>query len=97
MTIKVENAGAIDTARNSSITERKNDIDVEYKNVRDCAFSRKVILGHCPTVEKAADPLTKPLDRVKHKRLMKMMGIVAPSFEGECSSTIYRSYAQCKQ
>ncbi len=82
--IKVDNAGAIDTARNSFINEHNKHVDLKYRYVRNCVSTKRVLLEHCPTFDQAADPSTKPLDRVKHKRLIKIMRIGTPSFEGEC-------------
>ena len=65
----MDNDGAIDTAYNASINQKNKHIDIVHHFVRDCISQGKVKQTHCNSSEQAADPLTKPLERVLHERL----------------------------
>ncbi len=45
--------------------------------MRDVVALGKVEFVHCPTEEMLADPLTKPLDRIKFEKLVKAMGVTS--------------------
>ena len=73
--IMMDNNGAIDLAQNSTIGERSKHIDVQYHFVRESVASKKVSLSRCDTEDQVADPLTKPLERVKHQKLINLQGM----------------------
>lgn len=75
ISIGIDNNGSIDIAKNTSINEKSKHIDVQYHFVRECVQHGKVSLIRCPTSDQLADPLTKPLDRVKLERFRDMQGI----------------------
>ncbi len=72
-----DNQGAIDSGKNQAITQRNKHIDIQYHYVRDVVALGKVEFVHCPTEDMLADPLTKPLDRVKFEKLVKAMGVTS--------------------
>ena len=80
ITIQVDNDGAIDTAYNASINQKNKHIDLAYHYVRDCLHSGKIQLTYCSSSEQAADPLTKPLERILHERLRVKQGVVSFPF-----------------
>ncbi len=84
-----DNQGAIDSGKNKAITQRNKHIDIQYHYVRDVFALGKVEFVHCPTEDMLADPLIKPVDRVKFTELIQAMGITSksskvPSIEAEC-------------
>ena len=86
--LRLDNTGAIATAKNACINQRNKHIDIKYHYVRESVESKCVKPEHWPTAEQAADLMTKALDKVKLARLRKMIGvvpnIVTISSEGEC-------------
>eukprot|EP00171_Calliarthron_tuberculosum_P021395 IDg21395t1 len=75
-TIFIDNSGAISTAQNTSLNQRKKHVDIQYHFVRDCVAAKKVIFKHVDTKDQVADPLTKPLDRVKTERFQFLKGLI---------------------
>ena len=87
--ISIDNQGTIDLASNSIINDRSKHIDIQYHFIRECIHQKKISLSSCPSKENAADPLTKPLHRVKHSYLTGKQGVVSKStlmasLKGEC-------------
>ena len=87
--ISIDNEGTIDLASNSIINDRSKHIDIQYHFIRECINQKKISLYSCSSKENSADPLTKPLDRVKHSYLTEKQGVVSKStlmasFKGEC-------------
>ena len=75
ITIKVDNNGAQDLARNSTVSERSKHIDVQYHFVRESVLAEKIRLARCDTIDQLADSLTKPLERVKHQKFTTLQGL----------------------
>lgn len=75
ITIMVDNNGTIDLAQNSTVGERSKHIDVKYHFVRESVQKKKVSLNRCDTADQVADPLTKPLEKVKHQKFTKLQGL----------------------
>ena len=87
--ISIHNEGTIDLPSNSIINERSEHIDIQYYFVRECIHEKKISFTSCSSTENSADPLTKPLDRVKQSFLTEKQGIVSKStlmasLKGEC-------------
>ena len=86
--LRLDNTGAIATAKNACINQRNKHIDIKYHYVRDCVGNKHINPVHWPTAEQAADLMTKALDKVKVAQLRKMLGVVpyviSLSSEGEC-------------
>lgn len=78
--IGVDNDGAIDTGKNSSVNQRNKHIDIQYHFVRDSVQSNLVRLLQVNTEEQLADPFTKPLDRVSFEKLRSGQGLCATPF-----------------
>ncbi len=77
-----DNNGTIDLASNATVNERSKHIDVQYHFVRHSVQEGKIKLQRCDTTNQLADPLTKPLDRVKHEELTKRQGLTDPRVRG---------------
>jgi len=75
VSIKVDNSGCIDFAKNPVEHKHTKHIDIRYHFVRDAITTDKVILEHCPTDEMAADPMMKELAKVKHDKHVKTIGM----------------------
>ena len=75
ITVHVDNQGSIAMAHNESVNARNKHIDIRYHFVREAVRTKQVILSHCPGTEQAADPLTKPLSRIKFKELCSKIGL----------------------
>ncbi len=87
--IKVDNDGTIDMAKKTTINDRSKHIDTQYHFARDCVAQKKIKLGGCPSNDNLADPLTKPLERLKHATLTRQQGVCCitlslASLKGEC-------------
>ena len=75
ITVHVDNQGCIGMAHNESINARNKHIDIRYHFVRHAVKNNQVILLHCPGTDQPADPLTKPLGRIKFKELCDKIGL----------------------
>ena len=76
-------------AKNVIVNDRSKHIDTQYHFVRDCITQKKISLLSCPSSENLADPLTKPLNNLKHSYLTHKQGIYSvstlpASLKGEC-------------
>ncbi len=80
VSIKIENGGAIGTANNTSIDQRKKHIDRQYHFVRDTIQSNQIHLEYCPSTDQLADSLTKPLDPVLFEKFHSMQGVCEKPF-----------------
>lgn len=70
-----DNQGAIALTKNPHLHERSKHIDVCHHYVRDLAEKGKLEITYIPTIEMAADGLTKPLQRVAYERWKDMIGL----------------------
>ena len=75
ITVHVDNQGSIGMAYNESINARNKHIDIRYHFVRDAVKNKQVTLEHCAGTDQAADPLTKPLGRIKLKEMNDKIGL----------------------
>ena len=57
------------------INHRNKHIDIRYRYVREAIRSKHIQMEYCSSEMQVADVLTKPLQRVAHERLCKMMGL----------------------
>ena len=73
--LRVDNQGAIDTAKGTAINQRNKHIDIRYHYVREAVRNSLIKIEYCNGQMQIADPLTKPLLRVAHERLCCMMGL----------------------
>eukprot|EP00171_Calliarthron_tuberculosum_P022796 IDg22796t1 len=76
ITIHIDNSGSIATAQSTSVNQRNKHVDIQYHFVRDNVASGKVMLEYVSTTDQLADPITKPLDRVKTERFASLQGIL---------------------
>ena len=73
--LSVDNNGAIETAKNSSVTQLYKHIDLQYHFVRDAYKSNLISLHHVDSKNQIADSLTKPLDRQLFAKLRERQGL----------------------
>ena len=73
--IKGDNQAALVLVGNKHIHYRSKYIDVNYYNIRDLYERNLIIVSFVPSVDIAADSLTKPFIKDKHKAFKKQLGI----------------------
>ena len=73
----VDNQSAIALAQNACLHGRTKHMQVRWHFIREMVEAGKVAVRWCPTLQQAADVLTKPLPEEGHKTCMKLMGICA--------------------
>ncbi len=71
-----DNQGTIAMAKNPVSHSRTKHIDIKYHYVREAIQEKAIQVTYCPTENMLADLLTKPLPRVRHQSLRKLIGIV---------------------
>ncbi len=54
----------------------------EYHFVRTSVQENKIKLARCDTADQLADPLTKPLERLKHEKLTRLQGLTDAHVRG---------------
>jgi hypothetical protein len=70
-----DSQGSISLAGNPEHHARTKHIDVQYHFIRQHLAERTISLHFIGTEDMAADSLTKVLDRVKHEKGMRMLGM----------------------
>jgi hypothetical protein len=75
MTINADNKSAIAIALNPEYYARTKHIDIQYYYVREKTSDGTISFNYVPTVEIAADGLTKTLERVKFERWVALLGL----------------------
>lgn len=65
--IKCDNQSAINFAKGNSVNSHTRHIDIKYHFVRDLIKFQNLKLEYIPTVDNAADLLTKALPRQKNQ------------------------------
>ena len=73
--IKGDNQAALALVGNKHIYNRSKHIDVNYHNIRDLYKRNLIIVSFVLSADIAADGLTKPLIKDKHKAFKKQLGI----------------------
>ncbi len=75
MNIFCDNKSTICLANNPEFHTRTKHIDIRYHYIRETIINNSIAIVHIPTVENISDVLTKGLDRLKHFKLIEMMGL----------------------
>ena len=70
-----DNQGAMELAYNDVINERTKHIEVKYHFSKEKVQDGTVVFNYIPTQEMTADIMTKNLPAVKHKYLIKKLGM----------------------
>ena len=73
--IKGDNQAALALVGNKHIHDRSKHIDVNYHNIRDLHERNLITVSFVPSADIAADGLTKPLIKDKHKAFKKQLGM----------------------
>ncbi len=75
ISLRIDNDGAIDTAKNASINQRNKHIDLQYHFVRNAHKQKRISLKYVQSSDQIADSLTKPLDSVLFTKHRASQGI----------------------
>ena len=71
-----DNSGTVSVANDSGSVGRARHLAMRARFLQDCKSAQICQVGYVPTLENAADMLTKPLDRSKFsKHRMYLMGM----------------------
>lgn len=73
--IHVDNRSALDLMKNPVFHGRSKHIDIRFHFIRECVENGEITVTHVDGKEQKADMLTKPLARVKHEEMCKLVGI----------------------
>jgi len=80
--INMDNQGAMALTRNPQFHQRTKHIDIRYHFVRHVEANGGIKLAYTPTDQMIADGLTKPLQPVKFRRFIELIGLHTASHEG---------------
>jgi hypothetical protein len=70
-----DNQGSIALAKNPEHHRRTKHIDVQYHFVREQVAGKTVVFKFVPSIEMAADVLTKALPNPRHRLVVKLLGV----------------------
>jgi hypothetical protein len=73
--IRVDNTSAIKTTKNASVSDSMKHVQVRYYWIRERVHRGDINLTYVRTEENNADMFTKPLNGVRLKSLMRMIGM----------------------
>lgn len=73
--ILADNQGAIALAKNPTHHNGTKHIAIRYHFTREHVNNKNIKLSYIPTIDMAADILTKPLARIAHQRALGMLGM----------------------
>ena len=71
--INVDNQSAIKLSQNPEFHKRTKHIDTKYHYTRELIAAKQLELNFIPTQDQAADGLTKPLQKSKHKDMVTQL------------------------
>ena len=74
-TIFTDSQGAMALAKNPEHHQRSKHIDIRYHFIREQVAEGCIELIYVPTMEMAADQLTKPLSADQHAHCARLMGL----------------------
>jgi transposase InsO family protein len=74
-TIFTDSQGAMALAKNPEYHQRSKHIDIRYHFIREQVAQGCIELIYVPTLEMAADQLTKPLNADQHAHCARLMGL----------------------
>ncbi len=80
--INMDNQGAMALTWNPQFHQRTKHIDIRYHFVRHVEANGVIKLAYTPTDQMIADGLTKPLQPVKFRRFIELIGLHTASHEG---------------
>jgi hypothetical protein len=70
-----DNQGSIALSKNPEHHRRTKHIDVQYHFVREQVAGKTVVFKFVPSIEMAADVLTKALPNPRHRLVIKVLGV----------------------
>ena len=71
----VDNKSALELMKNPVFHGRSKHIDVRFHFIRECVENGEIEVTHVDGKEQKDDMLTKPLNRVKHDEMCRLIGI----------------------
>jgi hypothetical protein len=74
-TIRVDNTGCIELAKNPTHHARTKHIDIKHHFIRECIDKGEIKLEYCSTKDMTADIMTKALSKNLHQNGVTNMGI----------------------
>jgi hypothetical protein len=74
-TVFANNKSAIALANNPIYHGRSKHVDIQYHDTREKVIDNTIQLLYLLTIEMVADGLPKPLDQIKHKRFIDLLGL----------------------
>jgi len=75
--INADNQGAIALSKNPEYHARTKHIAIRYHYLRQEVEAGNVIFRYIPTIEQAADGLTKPLGKIAFRRFIEQLGMAS--------------------
>jgi hypothetical protein len=79
--LRVDSKSALALAKNLDFHERSKHIRVRYHFIRDCLEEGSIKASYINTKDQLADPLIKPLGRIKFLELCSRTGMVQLSYK----------------
>jgi len=92
--IRSDSTGAVNSIRNSQVSQRTKHIDVMHHFVRERVMRREIDLQWVAGTKNVADMLTKPLPREKHEWSCHKIGILDSN---KMPSRVYKKKVNNKQ
>jgi len=77
--LRMDNQSAIAIAKNPQSYNRTKYTEVRHHYLRSKVEEEELELEHIPTGDRVADPLTKALNKEKHSKFAKEMGVLRPA------------------
>jgi len=74
-TLKMDNNGAMQLAKNNQIAQRTKHIDIRYHFLRECVKNKEISIERCPSNKMTADALTKAIPTVRFTECRAEMGM----------------------
>jgi hypothetical protein len=74
-TLKMDNTGAIQLAKNTVLSQRTKHIDIRYHFLRECLKNGEISIERCPSNSMTADALTKALPAPRFSACRQEMGL----------------------
>lgn len=73
--INGDNLSAQQLVRNPVYHARSKHIDIKYHHIREVLNSKQITIHYVPTNDMIADILTKNLEKCKHQKFVKLLGL----------------------
>ena len=68
-----DNQGAITLSKDPVNRQRCKHIDIKYHLIRDALHKKKIEIIYCPTTDRIAGIMTKPITKLKLERFKRLL------------------------